>query len=173
MEPLLTVGHGQLAQEELVGLVRGAGVACLVDIRRFPGSRRSPHLALEPLAGALGAAGIDYAWEPRLGGRRSVPPDSPDTWWEVPAFRAYAGHMRSVEFLAGIAAVLDGVATRRTAVMCSESVWWRCHRRLVADFAVLARDVPVLHLSSSGRLRAHPPAAGAEVTADRLLVYGA
>ncbi len=170
---LLTFGHGRLSGDEIVALLRGADVDAVIDVRRFPGSRANPHVRRDALAVELPAAGIGYDWEPRLGGRRSVPPDSPDTWWQVPAFRAYAAHMRSADFLEGIDGVLAGSTDRRTAVMCSESVWWRCHRRLIADFAVLARGVPVSHLGHDGRVCEHPVAAAATVTADGLLVYAA
>ncbi len=168
---LLTFGHGRLGPDELVGVLRGAGVAAVVDVRRFPGSRLHPHVRREALEHDLPAAGIAYDWEPRLGGRRSLPPDSPDTWWEVPAFRAYAGHMRTAEFLEAIEPVLWAAAGRRTAVMCSESVWWRCHRRLIADFVVLARRTPVLHLGHDGRLQPHEPASAAALRTDGLVVY--
>ena len=100
-----------------------------------------------------------------------MPPDSPDVWWTVAAFRGYAGHMRSRDFLAAIDQVLDEARTTTTAVMCSESVWWRCHRRLIADFAVLSRGVEVDHLHHSGKRTPHAVAAGARRTDDGLLVY--
>jgi uncharacterized protein (DUF488 family) len=93
-----------------------------------------------------------------------------DPWWDVAAFRAYAAHARTEEFAAALTGVLDLMASSagKTAVMCSESVWWRCHRRLISDVAVLLHQVPVLHLAHSGRLTAHPPAAGARVTDEGL-----
>jgi uncharacterized protein (DUF488 family) len=100
-----------------------------------------------------------------------LPAESPDTWWQVPSFRAYASHMRSAEFLDAINGVLTASTTATTAVMCSESLWWRCHRRLIADFAVLARGAGVRHLHHDGRLTGHVTAAGARLTADGLLVY--
>lgn len=170
MTRLLTFGHGTASQEEMTAVLSGAGVERLVDIRRYPGSRAHPHVTREALAEWLPAAGIGYGWDPRLGGRRRLPADSPDTWWEVAAFRAYAGHMRTPEFQAAVADLLAGADTASTAVMCSETVWWRCHRRLVADFAVLVRGVEVQHLGHDGRRTPHPPAAGARV-ADGMLVY--
>ena len=156
-------------------MLDGAGVTRVVDVRRFPGSRRHPHVAREELERWLPDAGIGYRWEPRLGGRRSVPAESPDVWWQVAAFRAYAGYTRTTEFRAGFAALLSeaaGVTGGRVAVMCSEAVWWRCHRRLISDVAVLLHDVPVLHLGHDGRLSPHPPSAGARRT-DAGLVYDA
>jgi uncharacterized protein (DUF488 family) len=168
---LHTVGHGAAGQAELVALLTGAGVTRVVDVRRFPGSRAHPHVRREALAGWLPAAGIAYRWEERLGGRRRLPDESPDRWWTVPAFRAYAGHMRTAEFAGAIGELLAEAQTTTTAVMCSEAVWWRCHRRLIADFAVLARGAVVRHLMHDGRRTPHPVAAGARLTEDGWLVY--
>lgn len=198
--PLLTFGHGTAGQDEILTVLHGAGVGLLVDVRRFPGSRRNPHVARDELARWLPEAGIEYRWEPRLGGRRTVaasrgtagapatgrpatdpgaqasgtadgprpapPTDDLDPWWRVEAFRAYAAHTRTDEFRAGMAALLDDVAhgPRATVVMCSETVWWRCHRRLISDVAVLLHGVPVEHLGHDGRRTPHPPSEGARVT---------
>ncbi len=118
--------------------------------------------------------GIDYRWEPRLGGRRHVRAGEPepDTWWTVAAFRAYAAHTRTPEFDTALAEVLADAGPRTTAVMCSESVWWRCHRRLIADVAVLGRGVPVAHLMPDGRLSPHRPAEGARRLPDGHLLLG-
>jgi uncharacterized protein (DUF488 family) len=169
---LLTVGHGTAGRDELTRLVTEAGGERLVDIRRFPGSRRNPDLAREALADWLPAAGVDYRWEPRLGGRRRLPAGvtSPDTWWRVEAFRAYAAYMRTEEFTAAMTDLLDGLGTARTLVMCSETLWWRCHRRLVSDAAVLLHGVTVRHLGHDGRLGPHRPSEGARVV-DGQLVY--
>ena len=163
--PLLTVGHGASSQDELVALLGSAGVTALVDVRRFPGSRTHPHVARDAMAQWLPAAGIAYRWEPRLGGRRSLPKDvaSPDTWWTVEAFRAYAAHTRTEEFAAGLDELLAQADRQPVAVMCSETVWWRCHRRLVADVTVLARGRPVVHLLPSGP-RPHQVGDGARLT---------
>lgn len=172
--PLLTFGHGTLAQDEIAAVLRGADVEALVDVRRFPGSRRHPHVATDAMAQWLPGARVAYRWEPRLGGRRRADPAEADVdpWWQVDAFRAYAAHTRTGEFRAALAEVLTGAAERRTAVMCSETVWWRCHRRLISDVAVLLHDVPVLHLGHDGRLAPHRPSGGARVT-ERGLVYDA
>jgi uncharacterized protein (DUF488 family) len=170
---LLTVGHGTLGQAQLVDLLREAGVQQVVDVRRFPGSRRHPHVAREALQRSLPEAGVGYRWEERLGGRRSVPAGSPDLALRNAAFRGYAGHMRSGEFAAAVDDLLAGAARERTAVMCSESVWWRCHRRLVADFVALARGLPVEHLMHDRRLHPHRPTDGVRLAPDGLLVYDA
>jgi uncharacterized protein (DUF488 family) len=164
---LLTVGHGTASQDELTALLHGAGVRLLVDVRTAPGSRRHPHVARAALTEWLPAVGIDYRWEKDLGGFRKPAPDSPDVGWREPMFRGYAGWMRQEPFRAALDRVLatgDG-----TVVMCSEAVWWRCHRRLLADAAVLLHDVPVRHLMHDGRVREHVPTAGARVTPDGIV----
>lgn len=165
------MGHGTATQAELIELLQNAAVARVVDVRRHPGSRAHPHVSHDALASWLPAAGIKYQWEERLGGRRRLPADSPDRWWQVKAFRAYADHMRSAEFLDAIDDVLTDLTTLNRAVMCSESLWWRCHRRLIADFVTLARATPVRHLDHDGRITPHSVAAGARLTPDRLLIY--
>src|SRR3712207_4945360 len=161
--PLLTVGHGPQDREALGALLTGAGVDQLVDVRRFPGSRNNPDVSREALESWVPALGIGYRWEQRLGGRRSLPRGEPvaDGWWTVAQFAAYAAHTRTPEFAAALDEVLDEPGT--VAVMCSESVWWRCHRRLIADVVVLAREVPVQHLMPDGRLTPHRPSEGAVV----------
>lgn len=170
---LLTVGHGRAGAEELAKLLQRAGVELLVDIRRYPGSRTHPQVARDALAVWLPEHGVAYRWEERLGGRRQLAAgaDSPDTWWTVQAFRAYAAHTRTPEFLLAMADLLVDAQHCRVAVMCSESVWWRCHRRLVSDVAVLAHGVDVQHLMPRGQLRPHPVAAGARLHDGGLLVW--
>ena len=166
--PLLTVGHGPEDRERLGARLSGAGVELLVDVRRFPGSRNNPDVRREALEQWLPAAGIGYRWAERLGGRRRLPPGEPvaDDWWTVAQFAAYAAYTRTPEFTAALDEVLTEAADRTVAVMCSESVWWRCHRRLIADVAVLGRRVPVSHLMPDGRLTPHAPAAGATLGPD-------
>lgn len=170
---LLTVGHGTLSQQELGDLLTGAGVRTVVDVRRFPGSRRHPHVAREELERWLPGRGVAYRWAPELGGRRRLDPEErgTDGWWKVEAFAAYAAFARTDEFRGAMQGLLDLVATEagRVTVMCSEAVWWRCHRRIISDVAVLLHDVDVLHLAHSGRTTAHPPADGARVTGDGLV----
>jgi uncharacterized protein (DUF488 family) len=169
---LLTVGHGRLDEEGLGSLLAGAGVELLVDVRRFPGSRANPAVSRDALPSWLPEAGIDYRWEEQLGGRRKLPADDDvDPWWQVDAFRAYAAHTRTDEFTDALGDLLADAAERRVAVMCSESVWWRCHRRVVADVAALAHGVDVRHLMHDGRLTAHRPSEGARVRSDGLVVW--
>jgi len=169
--PLITFGHGTASAERMAELLRSASVTMLVDVRIAPGSRRSPHVARAELERWLPGDGISYRWEKRLGGFRRPAPDSPDVAWREAAFRGYAGHMREADFLAAIDEVLAQAAAERLAVMCSESVWWRCHRRLIADFADIARGVPVQHLMHDARLAPHLRSPGVRLRADGLLVY--
>ncbi|CAB4965735.1 unannotated protein [freshwater metagenome] len=176
MGRLLTVGHGTLDRDALARLLADTGVELLVDVRRFPGSRHNPDVSSDALAQWAPEAGIDYRWEERLGGRRrrdkDADPDA-DGWWRVEAFRAYAAHTRTPEFLSALEDLVADVDEHdTTAVMCSESVWWRCHRRIVADAALLLRKVEVAHLAHDGKTTPHEPSAGARVV-EGLLRYDA
>lgn len=168
---LLTVGHGTATAEELGTRLRDARVMSLVDIRIGPGSRRHPHVNRTAMAEWLPSYGVGYRWERRLGGFRPLPVDSPDTALRNGSFRGYAAWMRTPEFLAAVEELLASAATESTAVMCSESVWWRCHRRLVADFVQLASGLPVEHLMPDGRRTPHRPTEGVRLRCDGLLVY--
>jgi uncharacterized protein (DUF488 family) len=166
--PLLTVGHGPDDRARLAERLTGAGVALVVDVRRFPGSRSNPDVTRDALTRWLPETGIGYRWEERLGGRRRLPPGEPvaDSWWTVAQFAAYAAHTRTPAFAAALAGVLEEAAGRTVAVLCSEYVWWRCHRRLIADVVVLTTGRPVEHLMPDGRLAAHRVSAGAVLGAD-------
>lgn len=172
---LITVGHGPQDRAALAELLGGAAVDVVVDVRRFPGSRAHPDLRREALEEWLPAAGVSYRWEERLGGRRRLPPGEPveDAWWTVAQFAAYAAHTRTPEFRAAFDEVLAEADAATVAVMCSETVWWRCHRRLIADVAVLERGVPVQHLMPGGRLAPHRPSEGAVPGDDGLLHWPA
>lgn len=170
---LLTYGHGTEAADRTAAILRGAGISLLVDIRTAPGSRRHPQFARAAMEEWLPEAGIGYRWEKRLGGFRRPGPDNPDVTWREDMFRGYAEYMRSADFLNAIGAVLDEAQTRQAAVMCSESLWWRCHRRLVADFVTVARETEVRHLMHDGRAEAHRPSPGLRLRDDGLLVYDA
>jgi uncharacterized protein (DUF488 family) len=154
---VLTFGHGTADAARIVDLLRGAGVTRLVDVRTAPGSRHNPHAARSAMERWLPDAGVDYRWDKRLGGWRKSRPDSPDTALRNRAFRGYAEHMRTAEFGAGIDDLLAEAVEGHIAVMCAEAIWWRCHRKLIADFLVVARDVDVRHLMHDGRLQEHPP----------------
>jgi uncharacterized protein (DUF488 family) len=172
---LLTVGHGPDDRTRLGARLAGAGIELVVDVRRFPGSRTNPDVSRDALADWLPARGIAYRWDERLGGRRRLPAGEPvaDGWWTVAQFAAYAAHTRTVPFAVALDEVLRASLNALVAVMCSESVWWRCHRRLIADVAVVAHDVPATHLMPDGRLTPHRPSAGARLGADGLVHWPA
>lgn len=165
---LHTVGHGRLCESEFVSLVRGAGTTEVVDVRMFPGSRRNPQFRREDMELWLPESGTAYRWMPALGGRRRSVPDSRHTALRHPSFRAYADYMETDDFRDGIDELL-ALGDQRV-VMCSESLWWRCHRRLIADYVSLLRDVEVLHLMPDGRQTPHRPTEGVRVL-DGTLVY--
>ncbi len=160
---LLTVGHGTLRSEELAELLASAGVQLVVDIRSAPGSRRHPHFGRDQMEQWLPAAEIDYRWEKDLGGHRRPVVGSANTALRHPGFRSYADYMATGSFAAGLARLLDDAAARPTAAMCAETLWWRCHRRLVADAAVLLEGASVYHLGHDGRLTAHRVTEGARM----------
>jgi uncharacterized protein (DUF488 family) len=154
-----------------VATLRAAAISSLVDVRIAPGSKRNPQFARVAMAEWLPEAGIAYRWEKRLGGFRKPGPGNPDTAWREEMYRGYAEYMRSAEFAAAVDGVLDERGERRVAVICSESLWWRCHRRLLADFVSEARGIPVGHLMHDGRVEEHRPSPGLRLRDDGLLVY--
>lgn len=167
---MMTVGHGTHPIEEFVELLRRSGVRALVDVRAFPRSRHNPQFDQEVLKDRVDLSGVSYRWAQALGGRRRPAPGSPNVALRHPSFRAYADHMRTDGFWEALDDVLADDSGDRTAVMCSESLWWRCHRRLIADAALLARGVPVEHIMPDGKLVAHKPTPGVR-RADGMLVY--
>ncbi|MFN2478460.1 MAG: DUF488 family protein [Pseudonocardiaceae bacterium] len=169
--PLFTFGHGTADRDRLLELLHTAGIRELVDVRTAPGSRRNPDVALDAMARWLPEHGIGYRWDQRLGGWRKPPPDSPDAGLRNRSFAGYAAHMRTRDFLDAVRDLLDGAQDRATTVFCSESVWWRCHRRMIADFSVLTAQLPVLHLTHDRRVYAHRPMEVARLRADGLVVY--
>jgi len=169
MTTLHTVGHGTLAADEFASLLHGTGIAGVVDVRSFPGSRHNPQFGREEMERWVPGAGLGYGWMPQLGGRRRPVSGSKHVALRNQAFRAYADHMETEDFLAGVTDLLALAADESLAVMCSESVWWRCHRRLVADHLTLVHDVDVIHLMHDGRLTPHMPTAGVRVTGGSLV----
>jgi uncharacterized protein (DUF488 family) len=164
---LWTIGHSTRSLDEFIGLLTGNGIEVLADVRHFPGSRKYPHFNVEPLRDAVRAAGIGYEPFTELGGRRKVQPDSPNTAWRHPAFRGYADYMQTEPFRAGIERLKALAARKRTAIMCAEAVWWRCHRGLVSDVFKL-NGTQVLHIMGPGAPREHPYTSAAHVVDGRL-----
>lgn len=158
---LFTVGHGTRTTEQLTAVLRSGGIERLVDVRRFPGSRRHPHLSREWLEHDLPIA---YEWwGDELGGRRKLAPDSRHPEWRNESFRAYADWADTPVFQEAFDRLLGLAAATPTAVMCSETVWWRCHRRIIADVAA-RRGVEVVHLLDVGKAQPHPPPAPEQAT---------
>lgn len=172
MSRVYTVGHSSRSIEELVALLRAHGIGRVVDVRRYPGSRRFPHFAREALRAHLGEAGIAYEHVPELGGRRRPAEGSPNGWWENDSFRAYADHTATEEFARGLERLLAGADQSPTAVMCAEAVPWRCHRQLIADVLV-ARGHEVRHAMSTDRSDAHELGAGARPQPDGTVIWPA
>jgi len=160
---ILTVGHGTLAEDALGRLLASAGVALVTDVRSVPGSRRHPHVGRAALETWLPEAGIEYRWEPRLGGFRRPSTASPNVALRHPSFRGYADYMETVEFSEALDGLVEAATRQRTVVMCAESLWWRCHRRLVADALTLLAGTGVRHLAHDGRTSDHRVTDGVRV----------
>lgn len=169
---ILTVGHSTHPLEEFLALLRDAAVTAIADVRRVPGSNRYPWFNQDALAQSLADAGIGYRRIDQLTGRRPRQRDVPDAvngLWRNRSFHNYADYALSAEFESGLTELIGDAAAGRTAVMCSEAVWWRCHRRLIADH-LLARDIEVAHLMPDGRLDDAQLTPGA-VVRDRRVEY--
>lgn len=170
---IYTIGHSTRKLAEFVGLLKESDIACVVDVRRFPGSRAFPHFNAEPLAAALAADGIDYWHATVLGGRRragEVADDSTDHFWTNASFRRYAAHARTRAFDDALDVLRERAARQRCALMCAEAVWWRCHRRIIADH-LIARGHPVLHVMGPGQVDPASLTPGASVSAGGGVVY--
>ena len=167
---IISVGHGARTFEAFLELVRGAGIERVVDVRSFPGSRRHPQFGQDALAEALGREGVAYGRERDLGGFRKPRPDSRHTAIRNAGFRGYADHMETDEFHAARDRLIAMSRETPTAYMCAESVWWRCHRRMLSD-ALLVAGCDVKHLMDRGKLEPHRLNPAARVADDGTLVY--
>ena len=169
---LFTVGHSNHPLERFLALLAQHGVEALVDIRRFPGSRKHPHFHRDNLATALPQSGVDYHWLETLGGRRHKQQDeSPNLGLENRGFRNSADYMLTGEFREGMEKLLGVARRKRTAILCAEGLFWRCHRRLVSDF-LEANGVTVQHIMPTGELRPHKPTSGAVIEGGRVTYPG-
>jgi uncharacterized protein (DUF488 family) len=166
-----TVGHSTRSEEEFKEILRAHQIESLVDVRSFPGSRRYPHFNKLELSQSLESIGLAYLHLPALGGRRRALPNSKNTAWQNSSFRAYADHMESEEFEKGIETLLELAQTKRTTVMCAESLWWRCHRSLIADF-LKANGVEVIHILNAVKVERHPYTSAARIIEGRLSYEG-
>jgi uncharacterized protein (DUF488 family) len=158
---LFTIGHGARDLDTFLDLLEGARIELLIDVRTAPGSRKHPHFGRDPLSAALADRGIAYMWRGReMGGWRRARPDTRHRAIRSPGFRGYADHMEGEEFRQALREVLQAAERGPTAVMCAESLWWRCHRRMIAD-AVVAGGDEARHIMEGGRQdphRLHPAA---------------
>ena len=144
-------------------MLKKNGIKLLADVRSLPGSKRYPQFNREALAKALADAGILYGHVPELGGRRKPKPDSRNTTWRNASFRGYADHMETEEFHKGIERLLAlAREAGRTAIMCAEAVWWRCHRSLIADY-LKAHEVEVLNVLGANKVEPHPYTSAARI----------
>jgi uncharacterized protein (DUF488 family) len=166
---LRTVGHGTLAADAFATLLESAGVTRVVDIRSYPGSRHNPQFRREEMERWLSTRGLDYEWLRALGGRRRPVPTSKHHALRNEAFRGYADYMETEAFRWGVDQLVDHTDLDATTVMCSESLWWRCHRRLLADHLVLVRGLEVVHLLHDRRVTPHVPTDGVRRDGDRLV----
>jgi uncharacterized protein (DUF488 family) len=162
-----TIGHSTRAIEEFLSLLAGSGIEVIADVRSFPGSRRYPQYGKEALSATLMAHAISYHWLPALGGRRRASPESPNTAWRNASFRGYADYMLSPEFAQGLGQLLKVSNKARTAIMCSEALWWRCHRSMIAD-ALCVRGLEVVHILDAKHSVVHPMTAPARIVGGAL-----
>jgi len=164
---LWTIGHSTRTIKDFLALLHENKIETLADVRHFPGSRRYPHFNKPQLAQSLAAAGIRYEHLLDLGGRRRARPDSRNTQWRNASFRGYADYMETQPFLDGITCLLKLAESGRTAIMCSEAVWWRCHRSMIADYLKF-KGVTAVHILGPGNTQEHPYTAAARVVDGRL-----
>ena len=166
-----TVGHSTLSIKDFIAELRSGEIELLADVRSYPGSRRYPHFNKENLALSLADAGIGYEHLRELGGRRRARPDSLNLAWRNESFRGYADYMETEEFGAGIERLL-GLATKsRVSIMCSEAVWWRCHRSMISDY-LKVKGIDVIHIMSKGKSEVHPFTSAARVVNGELSYRG-
>ncbi|WP_254544927.1 DUF488 domain-containing protein [Halomarina pelagica] len=168
MTRVYTFGHSSRSIEEFVSALRAYDITIVVDIRRFPGSRRNPQFGADALAAALDEHGIKYRHFEALGGRRSAPPaDSPNDEWENNSFQAYADYALTDEFQTALDELVALAETEVPVIVCAEAVYWRCHRRIVADW-LLARGCEVVNIYDAGRADEHELTRFAEISNGRV-----
>lgn len=168
---LWTVGHSTRAIEEFINLLHAYQIRILVDVRHFPGSRRFPQFGKSALQQSLSDAGIRYKHLVELGGRRPARADSPNIAWRNASFRGYADYMETQAFRDGIDRLLRIARKDRTAIMCSEAVWWRCHRSMIADY-LKVMGLQVLHIFTPTKVQEHPYTSAASLADGRLSYAG-
>ncbi len=168
-----TIGHSNRSLEEFIELLQEGGIEQVVDVRKLPGSNKYPHFNADTLAASLSEAGIDFIRSAPLTGRRPVSKDvsfEVNAWWENRSFHNYADYALSAEFSAGLAELIKQEPARRVALMCSEAVWWRCHRRIIADH-LLAHDENVHHIVGKNQIKPAELSSGALIGSDKSVTY--
>ena len=168
---LWTIGHSTRSIDEFIEALKSFEIQALADVRSFPGSRRYPQFNKENLRASLAEVGMGYIHLPDLGGRRRAKPDSLNMAWHSKTFRGYADYMETQGFQEGIARLLEAARERRTAIMCAEAVWWRCHRSLISDY-MKANEVEVTHIMAAGKSESHPFTSAASIVNGRLSYRG-
>jgi uncharacterized protein (DUF488 family) len=166
-----TIGHSTLSIEDFLARLRSFQIELLADVRSFPGSRRYPHFNKERLSSALANSGIRYEHLIELGGRRRPRPDSLNVTWRNESFRGYADYMETPEFRVGIERLLEFVRAQRVVIMCSEAVWWRCHRSMISDY-LKVKGIDVKHIMGKDKAEAHPFTSAARVVNGELSYRG-
>jgi uncharacterized protein (DUF488 family) len=167
-----TVGHSTRPLQGFLDLLAANKIEAVADVRRYPGSRRWPHFSQAQLAPALEERGLVYLWLPELGGRRTPEVDSPNTAWRSPAFRGYADYMATEPFADGLDRLVSLAYGLRTAIMCAEALWWRCHRGLIAD-VLRWLGMEVVHIMGPGSTARHPYTSAASLVDGGLSYSGA
>jgi len=175
MKAIFTIGHSTRTFAELIALLREARIELLVDVRSVPRSRTNPQFNIDILPEALAAAGVGYRHLPSLGGRRhhrknAMP--SPNTLWRNASFRNYADYAGTEAFRVGMEELEALSRDKRCAIMCAEAVWWRCHRRIIADY-LLADGIPVVHIMGHDKIVPAKVTPGARALPGGALVYPA
>ncbi len=166
-----TIGHSTLAIDDFIGRLQSFEIGLLADVRSFPGSRRYPHFNKEALAVSLAREEIRYEHFRELGGRRRARPDSLNVAWRNESFRGYADYMETAEFRVGIERLLELAAKQRVTIMCSEAVWWRCHRSMISDY-LKVKGIEVNHIMGEDKSEPHPFTSAARVLNGELSYRG-
>lgn len=167
---IFTIGHSTHTLNDFLAMLQSFKIKTLVDIRHFPGSRKFPHFNKENLSEVLPKEGIKYIHLEDLGGRRKVQKNSKNDLWKNDSFRGYADYMETAEFEKAIS-VLQSIALKQTtAFMCSEAVWWRCHRSMVSDY-LKAKGWTVLHIMAAGKVKEHPYTSPARIIGDKVFYH--
>ena len=154
MHTIYTIGHSTRPIEEFIAILKTHGITCLADVRTIPKSRHNSQFNSNVLAASLKEAGIRYVHCPGLGGLRKPRKDSHNPGWKNAGFRGFADYMETKEFEAGLEELVQLASKRRTAFMCAEALWWRCHRSLISD-ALMVRGIDVVHLMNQHTSKPH------------------